>query len=72
MNGRAHDLVGERGHDVLRLDPDLRDDARIHTGRFIGSRRLIEQFARTNPILFTQPAAHLADGLEAIRPQAIQ
>ena len=30
-------------------------------------RRLVEQIAQTNPILLAQPAANLADGLEAVR-----
>src|SRR5262245_16686947 len=67
MNGRARDLVGEHGHDVLRLDPDVGDEARIHARRFIGGRRLVDELAQTHPILFAQSAAHFADGFEAIR-----
>src|SRR5262245_35688817 len=66
MNGRARDFVGEHGYHVLRLDPGVGDEARIHARRFIGGRRLVEQLAQTNPILFAQPAAHLADGFEAV------
>src|SRR5262245_16105974 len=67
MNGRARDLVGEHGHDILRLDPDVGDEARIHARRFIGERRLVEQLAQTDPILFAQAAAYFADAFEAVR-----
>src|SRR5215510_6184109 len=67
MNGRARNLVGEHGHDVLRLDPNVGCEARIHARRFFGGRRLVERLAQTDPILFAQSAAHFADGFEAVR-----